>query len=436
MIDRTYCDEITPEMDGEKVSVAGWAHEIRDLGGITFVVLRDREGSIQITFKEDEKPELFEEAQDLDREDVIHVTGKVVKSDQAPGDREIHPESLEELGHAESPLPMEVSKDIDSDLATRMDNRFMDLRRPEVHAVFSLKSHIVEAMEQWFDSQEFKRVQTPTIAKMGAEGGAELFPIIYYDEEAFLSQSPQLYKQMLMAAGFDKVYETGKAFRAEDFATSRHISEISMFDVELAFIEDQHDVMDVIEDSMRATLGEVQKRAADDLEELGVEIEVPEEDFPRISFEEAREILKEEFDHVPDDEEDLDTRGEKLLGEYFEEKGHPAFFVIGYPGEKFYYMEAREGDEYQSRRFDFIYKGLELASGGQREHDLERLMTAIDEEGIDEEDISFYLESFKFGMPPHGGYGLGIDRLVKQIADLDNIQEAVLFPRTPNRLEP
>ncbi len=436
MLERTYTHDITPEDEGEKVSVAGWAHEIRDLGGLTFVILRDREGQVQITFKEDDNEELFEKAQNIGKEDVIQVTGVVEETDQAPGDREIKPDSLEIIGEAESPLPMDVSKDIDSDLSTRLDNRFMDLRKPEVHSIFSLRSHMMEAMEEWFEENEFINITTPTIAKMGAEGGAELFPVIYYDEEAFLSQSPQLYKQMLMAAGFDKVYETGTAFRAEEFATSRHISEISMVDVELAFIEDQHDVMDVLEDSLVHTLEEVKTRAADDLEILGIDLEVPEEDFPRIKFEEARRILKEEFDHVPEDEHDLDTKGEQLLGEYFEEQGHPAFFVIGYPQEKFYYMEAREGDEYQSRRFDLIYKGLELASGGQREHDMDRLMDAVEEEGIDPEDISFYLESFKFGMPPHGGYGLGIDRLVKQIAELDNVKEGILFPRTPDRLTP
>ncbi|MFB6144308.1 MAG: aspartate--tRNA(Asn) ligase [Candidatus Nanohaloarchaea archaeon] len=436
MIERVYTHDITADDAGEEVAVAGWAHEIRDLGGLTFVILRDREGQVQVVFKEDDNEELFEKAQEVGKEDVIHVTGTVKENDQAPGDREIVPETLEILGEAESPLPMDVSKDIESDLSTRLDNRFMDLRRPEVQAIFSLRSHLIESMEEWFDQNDYVNIQTPTIAKMGAEGGAELFPVVYYGEEAFLSQSPQLYKQMLMAAGFDKVYETGTAFRAEEFATSRHISEISMFDVELAFIDDQEDVMDVLEASLRYTLKETQKKAADDLDILNVDLTVPEDDFPRISFERAREILKEEYDYEPEDPEDLDTKGEKLLGEHFEEQGHPAFFVIGYPGEKFYYMEAREGDEYQSRRFDLIYRGLELASGGQREHDMDRLMAAIEEEGIDPEDISFYLESFKFGMPPHGGYGLGIDRLVKQVGELDNVKEAILFPRTPNRLEP
>ncbi|MFB6213025.1 MAG: aspartate--tRNA(Asn) ligase [Candidatus Nanohaloarchaea archaeon] len=436
MAERTYTHDVTPGMDGEQVTVAGWAHEIRDLGGLTFVIIRDREGKIQATFKEDDDEELFEKAQDIGREDVVQVTGIVEETDQAPGDRELKPTGLEILGEAESPLPMDVSKNIDSDLATRLDNRFMDLRRPEKHAIFSLKSHLVEAMEEWFDQNEYIRIQTPLISKEGAEGGAELFPIIYYDDEAFLSQSPQLYKQMLMAAGFDKVYETGVAFRAEDFATSRHVSEIQMFDVELAFIDDHHDVMDVQEESLRYALKEAKKRAADDLDVLGVELEVPEEDFPRITFEKAREILKEEYDHVPKDDNDLDTKGEKLLGEHFEEKGHPAFFVVGYPDEKFYYMQDVPEDETASRKFDLIYRGLELSSGGQRQHDLETLEEYMDRQGADPENFSFYLEAFKFGMPPHGGYGLGIDRLVKQVAGLDNVQESILFPRTPERLTP
>ncbi len=433
---RTYTNEITEDDDGEKFTVKGWAHEIRDLGGITFIILRDRKGTMQLIFKEDENEELFEKAQRVGKEDVISATGVIEENDSAPGDREMHPEEFEIVAEADSPLPLEISGNIDSDLSTRLDNRFMDLRQPEKHAIFSLRGKLIESMEEWFAENEYIKINTPTIAKMGAEGGAELFPVVYYGEEAFLSQSPQLYKQMLMATGFDKVYETGKAFRAEEFSTSRHVSEISMFDVELAFIEDQHDVMDVLEESLTYTLKELQSKAAEELSELGVDLEVPVENFPRIKFEEAREILEEEYDHVPEDEGDLDTKGEKLLGEYFEEQGHSAFFVIGYPGEKFYYMEAREGDEYQSRRFDLIYKGLELASGGQREHDLERLEQGMEEDGVDPSDVSFYLESFKFGMPPHGGYGLGLDRLVRKVAGLSNVKEAILFPRDPNRLTP
>ncbi|AOV94633.1 aspartate--tRNA(Asp/Asn) ligase [Nanohaloarchaea archaeon SG9] len=436
MLDRAYTDEVTSSDSGEEVAVAGWAHEIRDLGGITFVILRDRKGQIQVIFKEDEDEDLFNKAQDVGKEDLVHVEGIVEENDQAPGDREIQPTSLEIIGEAETPLPMDVSKNIDSDLSTRLDNRFMDLRKPEIHAIFSLKTKAMEAMQNWFDEDGYIEIDTPLISKGGAEGGAELFPVIYYDEEAFLSQSPQLYKQMLMAAGFDKVYETGTAFRAEEFATSRHVSEINMFDVELAFIEDHHDVMDVQEESFRHTLKKVKEEAADELETLDVNLTVPEEEFPRIKFDRALEILEEEFNHIPDDEGDLDTKGEKLLGEYFEEKGHPAFFVVGYPGEKFYYMQQVEDDEVASRKFDLIYKGQELSSGGQRQHDLETLEKWMEKQEVDKSNFQFYLEAFKFGMPPHGGYGLGIDRMIQKIAELDNIKEAILFPRDPDRLEP
>jgi len=436
MIDRKYTADITSKDDGETVAVAGWAHEIRDLGGLTFVIIRDREGQIQATFKEDDNEELFEKSQEIGKEDIVHVKGKVEENDQAPGDREIKPESLEIISNANSPLPMDISKNIDSDLSTRLDNRFIDLRKPETHAVFSLRSKALSAMEEWFDNEGYINIDTPLISKGGAEGGAELFPVIYYDDEAFLSQSPQLYKQMLMAAGFDKVYETGTAFRAEEFATSRHVSEINMFDVELAFIEDHHDVMDVQEESLRYTLEQVKKNASRELELLGVDLDVPEEDFPRITFDKAREILKEEFNHVPDDIGDLDTKGEKLLGEHFEEKGHPAFFVVGYPGEKFYYMQEVEGDEVASRKFDLIYKGQELSSGGQRQHDLDTLEEWMERQDVDKSNFKFYLEAFKFGMPPHGGYGLGIDRMIQKIAEVDNIKEAILFPRDPDRLTP
>ena len=188
MMDRKYTSEITTEDDGETVSVAGWAHEIRDLGGLTFVVVRDREGQVQVTFKEDDDEELFEKAQEIGKEDIIHVTGVVEENDQAPGDREIKPNNLEIVSNANSPLPMDISKNIDSDLSTRLDNRFMDLRQPEVHAIFSLKTKAMDAMREWFDDDGYINIDTPLISKGGAEGGAELFPVIYYEDEAFLSQ--------------------------------------------------------------------------------------------------------------------------------------------------------------------------------------------------------------------------------------------------------
>ncbi|SMO42697.1 aspartate--tRNA(Asn) ligase [Halorubrum cibi] len=434
MIERIHTSEVDP--DADEVAIAGHVHEIRDLGGLVFLIVRDREGLIQVVFKEEREPELFEAVQDAGSEDVVRVVGKPLESDQAPGGVELAPTAYEVLDEADSPLPLEISKDVDVDLSTRLDNRALDLRKPETLAVFSLRSKLMTAMEEWFDEEGFVDIKTPLISKGGAEGGAELFPILYYDRDAFLSQSPQLYKQILMAAGYEAVYETGTAFRAEDFATSRHVSEIAMFDVELAYIEDHDDVMDVQEESLRHAIRAVVENAERELDLLDVDLTVPEEDFPRITFDEALDLLETEFGHFPEDPTDLDTKGEKLLGEHFAEQGHPAFFVVGYPDEKFYYMQDVEGDEIASRKFDLIYEGQELSSGGQREHDVERMVEVMEEEGVEQANFEFYIEALSFGTPPHGGYGLGIDRLVQQVAGLDNIKEAIMFPRDPNRLEP
>src|SRR6056297_989869 len=434
MIERIHTSDVEP--DADEVAIAGHVHEIRDLGGLVFLIVRGREGLIQIVFKEEREPELFEAVQSVGAEDVVRVVGEPLESDQAPGGVEIAPTEYEVIDEADSPLPLEISKDIEVDLSTRLDNRALDLRKPETLAVFTLRSKLMTAMEEWFDDEGFVDIKTPLISKGGAEGGAELFPILYYNQDAFLSQSPQLYKQILMASGYEAVYETGTAFRADDFATSRHVSEIAMFDVELAYIEDHHDVMDVQEESLRYALEQVAENAQDELEALDVDLDVPTEDFPRITFEEARDLLATEYDHVPDDSDDLDTKGEKLLGEHFEEQGHPAFFVVGFPNEKFYYKQDVPGDDIASRKFDLIYKGQELSSGGQREHDIETMEAYMDEQGADPENFEFYLEAFQYGIPPHGGYGLGIDRLVQKVADLDNIKEAILFPRDPDRVTP
>lgn len=434
MLERTYIDDVST--DDETTTIAGHVHDTRDLGGILFVMVRDRTGTMQAVFKQDREPELFAQAEELDRETVIQLSGEVSETDQAPGGVELVPTDLTIVSEAKEAPTLEVSKDVDADLSTRLDNRHLDVRDPETRAVFSLRSKAMEAMKQWFYDEEFEEVDTPALSTAGAEGGADLFPVVYYNREAYLSQSPQLYKQLLVAAGFDRLFEVGHAFRAEEFATSRHVSEIAMFDVELGYVEDHHDVMDVQEQSLRAAIEAVQENAQRELDLLDADPVLPEEPFPRLTFDEALDILEEEFGHFPDDPTDLDTKGERLLGEHFAERGHPAVFVVGYPEEKFYYKQNVEGDDIASRKFDLIYRGEELSSGGQREHDIDRLIAMMEQQGVNPENFEFYLEAFRYGVPPHGGYGLGIDRLVKGLADLDNIKEAILFPRDPDRLEP
>ncbi|MBP1988099.1 aspartate--tRNA(Asn) ligase [Halolamina salifodinae] len=434
MLERTYIDDVST--DDETTTIAGHVHDTRDLGGILFVMVRDRTGTMQAVFKEDREPDLFAQAEELDRETVIQLSGEVSETDQAPGGVELVPTDLTIVSEAKEAPTLEVSKDVDADLSTRLDNRHLDVRDPETRAVFSLRSKAMEAMKQWFYDESFEEVDTPALSTAGAEGGADLFPVVYYNREAYLSQSPQLYKQLLVAAGFDRLFEVGHAFRAEEFATSRHVSEIAMFDVELGYVEDHHDVMDVQEQSLRAAIEAVQENAQRELDLLDADPVLPEEPFPRLTFDEALDILEEEFGHFPDDPTDLDTKGERLLGEHFAEQGHPAVFVVGYPEEKFYYKQNVEGDDIASRKFDLLYRGEELSSGGQREHDIDRLIAMMEQQGVNPENFEFYLEAFRYGVPPHGGYGLGIDRLVKGLADLDNIKEAILFPRDPDRLEP
>lgn len=433
MLDRTYTDDITPEQDGSETTVAGHVHDLRDLGGLVFVILRDRMGRLQIVLKEDTTPELFARATDLNREDGIQVRGTVSKTAQAPGGRELVPTGFRVISEAETPLPLAIEGS--ADRSTRLDRRSIDLRTPGTRAVFTLRSRAMTAMREWFVGERFEEVDTPALSAAGAEGGADLFPVVYYDREAFLSQSPQLYKQMLVAAGFDRLFEIGHAFRAENFSTSRHVSEIAMFDVELGYIEDHHDVMDVQEESLRYTLEQLEETATRELDLLDISLDVPTEDFPRITFEEALTLLHDEYEYIPTDSTDLDAQGERLLGEYFEKQGHPMVFVVGYPEEKFYYRRS-ESDALASRKFDLLYRGLELSSGGQREHDIDRLLAMMDEQDVDPTDFEFYLEAFRYGMPPHGGYGMGIDRLIQQMADLNNIKEAILFPRDPDRLTP
>jgi len=238
MLERTYIDDVSPDDDGSETTIAGHVHELRDLGGILFVVVRDRTGLLQVVVKEDDTPEVFERAEALSSEDIVQVRGTLEATDQAPGGVELAPEELTVVSEASGDLSIEISKDVDADLSTRLDERHLDVRKPESRAVFSLRSKAMGAMRSWFYDNEFEEVDTPELSTAGAEGGADLFPVVYYDQEAYLSQSPQLYKQILVASGFDRLFEVGHAFRADDFGTSRHVSEIAMFDVELGYVED------------------------------------------------------------------------------------------------------------------------------------------------------------------------------------------------------
>ncbi|MFQ5918724.1 MAG: aspartate--tRNA(Asn) ligase [Thermoplasmata archaeon] len=427
--------EIEEGVGGGEVAVAGWLEDVRDLGGIAFLILRQREGTLQITVKSDQ-PEEVQALTGVSRESVIAVRGTVQSNEKVRHGFEILPSAFEVLSEATKPLPLGVVDRVGAEMDTRLDNRFLDLRKEEVRAVFRLKSHASAALREYMAGQGFIETHTPKVISAGAEGGATLFRVDYFEKPAYLAQSPQLYKQILMATGLDRVYELAPAFRAELSDTVRHIAEFLSFDAEMAFIRSQEEVLQVLEGAVTHALASLRDQAAAELELLGVDLALPKIPVPRITYEAAREILSEEGVQVPDGE-DLDTEAEKALGQAMAREGHDLFYVIEYPSAiKPFYIMVKDDDPEFSHSFDLEYGGDEMASGGQREYRTDRIETRMERQGLDPEDFAFYLNAFRYGMPPHGGWGFGLDRFVWKVAGLGNVREAILFPRDRSRLVP
>jgi nondiscriminating aspartyl-tRNA synthetase len=420
---RTYSADVKA---GQKVVLKGWVERTKLLGNMSFLVLRDRTGTAQITAKKgDVNDRILEEIGKLGRESCVEVVGDAVESKIAKSGWEIIPESIKVVSEAEKPLPLEFSGKIESGKDTRFDYRFLDLRNPEVARIFWVRHKVIGLLHDYFRKEGFMEIHTPVIQAAGAEGGSTLFTFKYYDKQACLRQSPQLYKQMMMASGLDKVYEIGQAFRAEKFHTRRHISEFLSTDFELAWIESEGDVMKVLEHMVVHVLKE--------LKHEGVDVKVPELPFPRIKHDEVIKILDKAGMKLELDS-DLEDHHESKFGEIMAKKGVEWYFITKYPSKlrPFYIMM----DGKVSRGLDLDYRGMELASGGQREHRHDVLEKVMKEKGLNPADFKFYLDAFRYGMPPHGGIGFGTERFVKQILDIPDVQETILFPRTPEKLVP
>ncbi len=429
---RKWTSEIGEEDVGKEVLLFGWVHEVRDLGGLVFLILRDREGFIQITLpKKKVPPETFEIAKKIHRESVIKVIGVVKKEPKAPGGYEVIPKEIEVLNEAAVPLPLEVTEKVPAELDTRLDHRFMDLRKPKVHAIFRIRHQVMQSVRQFLSEEGFIEVHTPKIVSTATEGGTELFPISYFEKEAFLNQSPQLYKQILMGAGFERVFEIGPIFRAEEHNTTRHLNEAISIDIEMSFT-DHEGVMNVLERLIRRVYEDVAENCEKFLEWLNVKLEIPEIPFERITYDEALEIAKRKGEEIPWGE-DLSTPALKAIGEEIE--GH--YFIVDWPTESkpFYAMPYEDKPEI-CKSFDLMKGALELASGAQRIHKYDLLVERIKRCGLSPESFEFYLEAFRYGMPPHAGWGLGAERLLMSMLGLKNIREVVLFPRDRNRLVP
>lgn len=418
------------------VTVNGWVQDIRNLGGISFLTLRDRHGTLQVTMpKKRIDPELFEALTKLHRESAISVTGEVKASDQTASGTEIVPVSFVLHSAAASPLPMGVVDKVHTEMDTRLNNRFMDLRKPEVRAVFELRSMMVALLNEVMQDLGFVCINTPKIVASGAEGGATLFNVDYFGRPAYLAQSPQLYKQMLMSTGLDRVYELGPAFRAEHSNTNRHVTEFVSFDGEMAWIDGMEDVTATIGTIVDRVLRGLKERGGEQLELLGRGIDIPALPYPELTYSECLEMLDAAGMHL-EEGEDLGTEAERLIGEIMAERGHDLYFIVDYPEEaKPFYIMEKDGTPY-SHSFDLDYRGQEISSGGQREHRYDRLVERMGKKDLDIGDFDAYLDAFRYGMPPHGGWGIGLDRLLVKMLDLPNIREAILFPRDLSRLSP
>ena len=418
------------------VTVKGWVQDIRNLGGISFITLRDRHGTLQITMpKKKIDPELFESLTKLSRESVISVTGEVKESNQTALGVELIPTSFELYSEAGVPLPMGVVDKVNVEMDTRLNHWFMDLRKPEIRAVFEIRSLVVRLISEAMTENGFVNVNTPKMVASGAEGGATLFSIDYFGRPAYLAQSPQLYKQMLMSTGLDRVFELGPAFRAENSNTNRHVTEFISFDGEMAWIKKQEDIMAMIEKVIDHVLVNLKIKGKKYLDILGKEITIPKRPYPHLTYSECLKMVIENGLPLKDGD-DLGTEGEKIIGDIMAEKGNELYFIVEYPEEaKPFYIMEKKGTP-QSFSFDLDYKGQEISSGGQREHRYPELVRRMEKKGLDPKDFESYLEAFKYGMPPHGGWGIGVDRLVTKVLDLPNVREAILFPRDVSRLTP
>ncbi len=428
-----YSKDVTTKNHGKTITVAGWVEDIRNIGSIAFIILRDRKGTLQVTAFKKEGPELFEKLVNIPRESVISVMGLCKKSDKARNGYEVIPKEVEILSASETPLPLGVVDKVESELDTRLDNRFIDLRKQEIQSIFKIRNTVIAAVHEYLRSNHFIEVHTPNIIASSSEGGTDVFKLKYFEKIAFLAQSPQLYKQMLMATGFDRVYEIAWYFRAEEHNTRRHLNESTAVDLEMAFINSEEDIMKILE----GLVHNMWKKASEwkkEIEVLEKKIVVPKLPFKRVIYDDAIKKLNKNGSEIKWGE-DLGTEEEKLLGKVMKKEGCDFYFITKYPLEAKPFYTMPEGDKY-SRSFDLACKGVEIASGSQRIHDVELLKERLEACDLNPKDFESYLKAFRYGMPPHGGFGFGIERFLMELLDIKNIRECILFPRDRTRLTP
>ena len=424
----------------KEVVLDGFIDNIRNLQYVMFIILRDSTGKVQITLeKEDPKnTEMINLMSGVSLESTIKVKGLLKESPKVKlNGMELIPSEITVTSKALNDLPFDIKKKDNALRETRLDYRFLDLRREDNQLLFHVQSYMEHIMREYWQNNGYTEIHTPKISASSAESGAEMFKLDYFGQKACLSQSPQFYKQMALAAGFDRVFEIGPVFRAENSHTSYHATEIEMLDVEIGYIDSVTDVMDEEENWIKYFMTKVKEKYGEDIKKIfNIELNDMNYNFPRIDFYEAKEILKNNFHYIGANEEDFERKEEELMGKYVKEKYNSEFvFITNYPysARSFYVMKDENGG---TKTYDLLYKGLEITSGAQREHRPEILEKQIKEKGIDPKVLDFYINFFRYGCPPHGGFGVGMGRILMQLFNIDNIREATFIYRGPTRLNP
>lgn len=425
-----------PNHIGEEIRLLGWLHHVRALGNISFLIVRDRTGLAQGVVLDPAQLDVSS----LKRESVVEVIGTVKAEPQAKKGAEVVVTTVKPLIEPIAELPFEVNrsrKKLNLKIDAVLDHRAFSLRNPEFAAPFRVQAEIVRTFVEHLRAQGFQQVHTSKIVKAGTEGGTALFPVKYFEETAYLAQSPQFYKQMLVGAGFERVFEVGFVYRAEDHATSRHINEYLSLDLEMGFIESYTDVMDMERGFLKALAENLGSRCAEDFALLGAEL--PElGEVPEVPLKEALKILARDYHRDTAGMVDLDPEGERQMCDYaLKQHGSEFVFISRYPrsARPFYTMPDPDDDE-STLGFDLLFRGLEVTTGSQRIHDYQMLCDSIRRIGGDPKNFEFYLEIFRYAMPPHGGLAIGAERLTQQLLGLANVREASFFPRDRFRLTP
>ncbi len=434
-MERIYTTQIKEHI-GQRVRLAGWLHAIRRLGGINFLVLRDVRGTAQVVV---DTPEALAALAGLLPETVLAVEGEVIAEPQAPGGVEVRGPAFEVLSPVRDALPLSLNKPVmKASLPIFLDHAVVGLRHPQKRALFRLSAGIMAGFRATLNGLGFTEIQTPKLVASATEGGANVFAVKYFDRQAYLAQSPQFYKQIMVGV-FERVYEVGPVFRAEPHDTVRHINEYVSLDLEMGFIRNHLDVMAVLTEVVRGILGHLQANYAPEIALLEVKLPVTPPQFPAIYFPEAQELILKHWGEDCRGEPDLAPQHERWLGEWAKaEHGSDFLFVTGYPMEKRpFYTHPNPADPRFSNSFDLLFRGIELVTGGQRLHLYQDYLDAAERKGYkDLAAFETYLETFRFGMPPHGGFAIGLERFIMQLLGLDNIRLATLFPRDLSRLAP